>query len=66
MAAIDATTGKITLDHGPIVELKWPAMTMGFEAPPALLTVVKIGDKVFFELDWDGTAGTITAIAPVV
>jgi len=39
-------------------------MTMVFDAPPALLTAVKIGDQVSFDLDWDGTGGTITAFTP--
>jgi Cu(I)/Ag(I) efflux system periplasmic protein CusF len=64
VTAIDSAAGKITLDHGPIAELQWPAMTMVFDAPPALLTAVKIGDQVSFDLDWDGTGGTITAFTP--
>jgi hypothetical protein len=28
--AIDALGGKVTLAHGPVPALKWPAMTMGF------------------------------------
>src|SRR3546814_18360876 len=64
VTAIDSAAGKITLDHGPIAELQWPAMTMAFDAPPALLTAVKIGDQVSFDLDWDGTGGTITAFTP--
>src|SRR3546814_15614894 len=64
VTAIDSAAGKITLDHGPIAELQWPAMTMAFDAPPALLTAVKIGDQVSFDLDWDGTGGTITAFPP--
>src|SRR3546814_8214778 len=51
VTAIDSAAGKITLDHGPIAELQWPAMTMAFDAPPALLTAVKIGDQVSFDLD---------------
>jgi Cu(I)/Ag(I) efflux system protein CusF len=30
--AIDALGGKVTLAHGPVPALKWPAMTMGFKA----------------------------------
>ncbi len=60
---IDKTAGTITLDHGPIPELKWPAMTMSFEATPAtLLDTVKVGDKVSFELKMTGGSGEITAI----
>lgn len=63
VTAMDAKTGQITLDHGAIAELEWPAMEMGFAAKPELLKGIKVGDKVAFELDWDGKAGTITQIA---
>ena len=59
----DKTAGTITLDHGPIPELKWPAMTMSVEATPAtLLDTVKVGDKVSFDLKMTGGAGEVTAI----
>jgi Cu(I)/Ag(I) efflux system protein CusF len=60
---IDKTAGSITLDHGPIPELKWPAMTMSFEAKPArLLDTLKVGDKVSFELKMAGGVAEVTAI----
>ncbi|NBW75756.1 MAG: copper ABC transporter substrate-binding protein [Sphingomonadaceae bacterium] len=62
VTAIDPSKGTITLDHGEISELQWPAMKMGFAARPEVLTNVKVGDKVHFEIDWDGKAGTVTAI----
>lgn len=63
VTAIDPATGTITLDHGAISGLGWPAMTMGFSAQSAQLTGIKVGDKVNFEIDWDGKAGVITKIA---
>lgn len=40
----------ITLSHGPIPALKWPAMTMGFgKADPKAFPEVKAGDTVHFE-----------------
>ncbi|KTE16852.1 copper-binding protein [Sphingopyxis sp. H115] len=62
VTAVDSTKGQVTLDHGAIAELEWPAMTMGFAAKPELLKGIKVGDKVAFELDWDGKAGTITKL----
>lgn len=62
VTAIDPAKGTVTLDHGEIAELQWPAMKMGFAAKPKVLKDVKVGDKVRFEIDWDGKAGTITAI----
>jgi len=63
VTAIDAAKGTITLDHGAMSGLGWPAMTMGFSAKPEQLSGIKVGDKVNFEIDWDGKAGTVTKIA---
>lgn len=63
VTAIDTAKGTVTLDHGAMSGLGWPAMTMGFTAKPELLAGIKVGDKVDFEIDWDGKAGTITKIA---
>lgn len=62
VTAIDPAKGTVTLDHGEIAELQWPAMKMGFAATPEVLKDVKVGDKVSFEIDWDGKTGTVTAI----
>ena len=62
VTAIDNVKGQVTLDHGAIAELEWPPMTMGFAAKPELLKDIKVGDKVAFELDWDGKAGTVTKL----
>lgn len=63
VTAIDKAAGKITLDHGPIPEVGWRAMTMAFTASPALLDSVAVGDKVAFDLTLKGNAGEVTAIA---
>ena len=60
---IDAAKGTVTLHHGPMSGIDWPAMEMGFAAKPDQLGAIKVGDKVEFEIDWDGKAGTITRIA---
>ncbi|HEU6456110.1 MAG TPA: copper-binding protein, partial [Roseateles sp.] len=40
----------MTLTHGPIAALKWPAMTMPFDKPsPTAFADVKVGDAVHFE-----------------
>lgn len=62
VTAIDPAKGTVTLDHGAMSGLDWPAMTMGFTAKPETLTGIKTGDKVNFEIDWDGKAGTVTRI----
>ena len=63
VTAIDKTAGTITLDHGPIAEAGWPAMTMAFKAKPELLGSVAVGDKVTFDLALSGGAGEVTAIS---
>ena len=62
VTAIDAAKGSITLDHGAIPELKWPAMEMSFAAKPDQLAGLQVGDKVEFEIDWDGKIGSVTSI----
>lgn len=62
VTAIDKAAGTITLDHGPIPEAKWPAMTMAFKAAPAITDAAKVGDKVDFDLTLTGSAGEVTAI----
>ncbi|MES2095913.1 MAG: copper-binding protein [Pseudomonadota bacterium] len=61
--ALDRTAGKVTLAHGPVAELRWPAMTMGFSAPVAMLDGLAVGDRVAFAFNWDGKAGKLTSIA---
>ncbi len=55
---IDAANGKITLRHGPIVNLDMPAMTMVFRVrSPELLNGLKVGDTVKFHAESiDGTS----------
>lgn len=63
VTAIDAATGKITLDHQPIPEAGWPAMTMAFDAKPAVIEGIAVGDKVAFDLALKGGGGEVTAIS---
>lgn len=63
VTAVDKAAGTITLDHGPIAEANWPAMTMAFKAAPTLIDSVKVGDEVNFELKLDGNAGEVTSIS---
>ncbi len=62
VTAIDAAAGKITLDHGAIPTIGWPAMKMEFSAKPALLAGMSVGDKVDFDVTVTGSAGELTAI----
>ena len=62
VTAVDVAAGKITIDHGAIPSVEWPAMKMGFSAKPELLKGLAVGDKVDFEVTVTGNAGEVTAI----
>ncbi|MDP2793576.1 MAG: efflux RND transporter periplasmic adaptor subunit [Sulfurisoma sp.] len=48
--AIDAKAGTVTVTHGPVASIKWPAMTMEFmPANPSLVANVKPGTAIGFE-----------------
>ena len=48
----------ITISHGPVPELKWPSMTMGFGKPhPKAFPGVNTGDNVQFEFKKGGPMG---------
>ena len=60
---IDSANGKITLKHGPIVNLDMPGMTMVFRVqPPELLNTVKVGDTVKFHAESVNGTFTVTEI----
>ena len=60
---VDKEQGKVTIKHGPIVNLDMPGMTMVFRvADPKMLDALKPGDKVKFAADNVNGVLTITAI----
>ncbi len=62
---VDKPAKKITLKHGPILNLDMPAMTMVFQvADPAMLEHLKAGDKVRFSADKAGSGYAVTKIEP--
>lgn len=63
VTAIDSAGGKITLDHGPIPELGWPAMKMAFKAGPAVTSQTAVGDRIEFEVRVSGMESEVTAVA---
>ena len=65
ITALDPKAAKITIKHGPIPSVGWPAMTMTFAAkPPALLKGLKVGQTVAFDTRVQGAAADVTAINP--
>ena len=61
--SVNAAAGTITLAHGPVDALGWPAMTMGFKATPQQIASVKAGQLVQFEFASQGMDATIIEIA---
>ncbi|MBU1394597.1 MAG: copper-binding protein [Gammaproteobacteria bacterium] len=60
---IDTENAKITLRHGPLVNLDMPPMTMVFRVQPSgLLNGIKVGDKVKFHAEDHNGVFTVTAI----
>lgn len=50
VVGLDARSGTVELDHGPVPSLNWPAMKMEFEVQDkGLLSGVKPGDRVEFD-----------------
>src|SRR5437868_7551230 len=62
---VDKAAKKITLKHGPIVNLDMPGMTMVFHVKDAaMLEKLKAGDKVKFRAEKIGEDITVTKIEP--
>jgi Cu/Ag efflux protein CusF len=62
---VDKDAKKITVRHGPLLNLDMPAMTMVFQVKdPAMLDQVKAGDKIKFQAEKVRGAFTITQIEP--
>lgn len=60
---LDAQKGTVTINHGPVKSMNWPAMTMTFKVKDkAALGKVKQGDKVQFSFVQSGKDYTITEL----
>lgn len=60
--AVDPIARTLTIAHGPVAALEWPAMTMTFQAPDVDLGSIEQGDQVSFEFTSTGMDGTITSM----
>ena len=60
---VDAAKGSVTLSHGPVATLNWPAMTMGFKVKDKALMERLAKDKQV-EVDFvqDGSDYVVTAV----
>jgi Cu/Ag efflux protein CusF len=65
VTAVSGANRKITLDHGPIPAIQWPAMKMEFAVAPSVdLGNIKTGDKVNFTLKGSGNTYTVQSVSP--
>ena len=59
----DIEAQSLTISHGPIAALKWPAMTMGFKKrQPKAFPEVKPGDRIRFEFKKAGDDFELVAV----
>lgn len=62
---VTAVSGQqVTISHGPVEALGWPAMTMGFKAAaPKLLQGINVGDPVSFQFRQEQGSAVLTSIS---
>ena len=54
---------RVTISHGPVEGLGWPAMTMTFQAgDPAMLRGIGVGDRVTFQFRQNGNDYPLTSL----
>ena len=65
VVAVNPAQRRVTLDHGPIPAIGWPAMKMEFPAAASVdLAKVKPGDRVQFSLSGANGSYTVESISP--
>jgi Cu(I)/Ag(I) efflux system protein CusF len=61
--SVDAGNGKVTLEHGPVKTLNWPAMAMTFGVKDkGLLDKLRVGQRVQVEFQEQGGSYVITSV----
>lgn len=64
ITAVDPGAGTVTVEHGPIPGVGWPAMTMRFTASPAIVEAASPGERIAFDVSVRDGVNEITAIRP--
>jgi Cu(I)/Ag(I) efflux system periplasmic protein CusF len=60
---VNADTGQVTLEHGPVKSLNWPSMTMAFGVKDrSLLSKLPVGKKVEFEFVQERSKYVVTNV----
>jgi len=63
LGRITAIAGdQVTIEHGPIEGIGWPAMTMAFTAPAGVVEGAEAGSDVAFAFKQQGSAYVLTSI----
>lgn len=63
--SVNSAKGTVTIQHEPVVTLKWPAMTMAFKpVDRKVFDELKAGREVNFEFEQRGKDYVITAVGP--
>ncbi|WP_407295179.1 copper-binding protein [Stutzerimonas zhaodongensis] len=60
--ALDRQRGVVTIAHGPVPVLKWPASTMNFQARQEQLEGLAVGDAVQISFQSEGEQAAIVSI----
>jgi Cu(I)/Ag(I) efflux system periplasmic protein CusF len=61
--AITAIAGdQVSIEHGPIAGIGWPAMTMTFTAPADVAQGARVGEQVDFSFRKNGSAYQLTSL----
>ena len=61
--SVDAAKGTVTIDHGPVASMNWPAMTMTFKAKDKkMLEGIKPGQKIEIDFEQQGKDQVITKV----
>ena len=55
---------RITISHGPVETMEWPAMTMTFEADAQILEQVSVGEGIAFEFRTGTEGSVVTSVTP--
>lgn len=59
----DPKSGLVTLAHGPVKSMKWPAMTMGFQVQDKMLfDKLVVGKKIDFEFMQGSKGYVVTSV----
>jgi Cu(I)/Ag(I) efflux system periplasmic protein CusF len=60
---LDPKSGLVTLAHGPVMSMNWPAMTMGFQVQDKMLfDKLAVGKRVDFEFVQGNKGYVVTAV----